>query len=183
MNLSTRGKLLLAGLVVILGSFLLGAGIAYAGDTPVHRGDICSKIGEERKDKSGDVYVCVQKPGDQCPRFRAKHPGHGGQPLPPCVCPSKSANVSPSVSPSASVSPSKPPASPSTSASPSKSATAAGSPSTIPQPSTVPVSDDDKLPVTGTRDVIRYAGIGLLAVGLGALLYLGPKFRIRRRSI
>lgn len=177
----TRTKVALgaAGLAVIVGALLLGTGIGYASDKPVKRGDVCTQIGQERKDRSGDVYVCKQKPSDPCPRFHAKYPGHGGSPLPPCVCPSKSPSVSPSASKSPSSSPSSSPStSPSTSA--SGSASTAASPSTDVQPSLTPASSGGNLPVTGTRDVAFRIGLVLLAAGL--LLRFGPRI-FRRRQI
>ncbi len=184
---STRTKLALgtAGLAVIVGALLLGTGIGYASDKPVKRGDVCTQIGQERKDRSGDVYVCQQKPSDPCPRFHAKYPGGGGSPLPPCVCPSKSPSASASVSPSASKSPSSSPSS-SPSMSPSKpasgSASTAASPSADVQPSLTPASSDGNLPVTGTRDVVLYGGIGLVLVGFGVFLRFGPRIFRRRNA-
>lgn len=192
LNLALRNTLrIAAGLAVLIAAcaavLLLAGGPSYGSDKPVKRGDTCTQIGEERKDRSGDVYVCKQKPEDSCPRFHAKHPGGGGQPLPPCVCPSKSPSASASVSPSASKSPSSSAspsqsastsASPSKPASPTKSATVAASPA---KPNASPSNVAVTLPVTGQSNTLLLLSIAAVAVGagLGLLTFAGSR---RRRT-
>jgi hypothetical protein len=167
-KLSSRITLVLAGLAVVVGALLLGAGIGYASDPgPARRGQPCAVEGSYARDRSGDLYICEQRKGDKCNVWHAAEPrsGNWGKPS-PCVCPSKSPSLSPSASPS--VSPSK--------ASPSPSRpTVAGSPSVAPQPSTVPVGNT--LPVTGAGTYWTVGAL-LLTAGVGIRL----SFRNRRKN-
>lgn len=171
-TLRTRIALAVAGLVVIVGSFLVGSGIAYAGsDTgPARRGQPCDKAGAIVNDRSGDPYICEQRPGDECKVWHAHRPkpGNWGQPS-PCVCPSSSPGTPASQSLSASPKPST---------SPNKSATAAGSPSITPVGNDAPI-----LAVTGTDDTVRWvalAGAAMVLAGAGLLLAVG--YRSRRTN-
>ncbi len=187
MRLHLRSALL-AFLVVALAVtvFVLTAPASYATDTNriVKRGDVCDQIGQLAYDRSGDEYVCKQKPSDPCPRFHSTHPGRGGDPLPPCVCPSKSPSKSPSPKPSASkspatsASPTKPPSSsPSTTTSqpgPAGSTTTHTAP--VEAPSTTPVAK--QLPITG--DSTGYLlGAGALLVAGGVVLLVAASARRR----
>lgn len=196
MNLSTRGKLFLAGIVTTL-AVLLGGGAAYATSDsgPARRGQPCDAAGSYARDKSGDLYRCEQRKDDKCNVWHAAEPkpGNWGQPE-PCICPSKSPSPSPSVSKSPSASPSashspsaspsksastSPSASPSKSSGTSKSVAAAASPSpSSPQP--VPVGNT--LPVTGGSDTLLLLSVALVLIGSGGLLLVGALARWRRTA-
>ncbi len=106
-ELSQRNSMLkpiLAAAVVV--AALLPAP-AYAGKPPAKRGDACTTVGEVRKDRSGDRYICVRRAGDPCPVWHSRDPKPGPWPsrktpdCPTCTTPTPVVPTPPVVTPPA----------------------------------------------------------------------------------
>lgn len=119
----------------------------------VRRGQPCSTIGEEGKNRNGVKYVCDQRDGDPCPVFHAANPRKGPwvqRPTPECPECSKPVADKPADVP----------------AKPAEAAPVAP-PKTV-VPPVKPVADE--LPTTGPPVwLLAAVGLALLAAGFGLI--------------